>query len=138
MTELLTPESEVQGTDVSTSFMTNESQSFGVSPLSFSSNTCQKFRFSQLPRNPGYQRFFSRAAGFSVLAEGRHIFGRRPKPRHYKDLRETGNRARKVSGTQGSIKQPPLLNVQLTDLISDGDCIGNSMICNDIWHKYHE
>ena len=45
---------------------------------------------------------------FSVLAEGRHIFGRRPKPRaafragHYKDLTETGNRARKVSGTQGS------------------------------------
>ena len=50
---------------------------------------------------------------FSVLAEGRHIFGRRPKPRaakplektfrpgHYKDLTETGNRARKVSGTQG-------------------------------------
>ena len=38
----------------------------------------------------GYQRFFSRAAGifvsrvrreFSVLAEGRHIFGLRPKPR---------------------------------------------------------
>ena len=55
---------------------------------------------------------------FSVLAEGRHIFGRRPKPRaakprekqafragHYKDLTETGNRARKVSGTQGSILQ---------------------------------
>ena len=45
---------------------------------------------------------------FSVLVEGRHIFGRRPKPRaakpregHYKDLTETGNRARKVSGTQG-------------------------------------
>ena len=49
-----------------------------------------------------------------MLAEGRHIFGRRPKPRaakprdkpfragHYKDLTETGNRARKVSGTQGS------------------------------------
>ena len=48
-----------------------------------------------------------------MLAEGRHIFGRRPKPRageaarktfragHYKDLTETGNRARKVSGTQG-------------------------------------
>ena len=43
---------------------------------------------------------------FSVLAEGRHIFGRRPnsraaKPGHYKDLTETENRARKVSGTQG-------------------------------------
>ena len=41
-----------------------------------------------------------------MLAEGRHVFGRRPKPRavragHYKDLTETGNRARKVSGTQG-------------------------------------
>ena len=35
---------------------------------------------------------------FSVLAEGRHIFGRRPKPRAAKHLTETGNRARKVSG----------------------------------------
>ena len=53
---------------------------------------------------PVYQRFFSRTGEFSVLAEGRHIFGRRPKPRtgHHKDLRETGNRARKVSGTQGN------------------------------------
>ena len=48
-----------------------------------------------------------------MLAEGRHIFGRRPKPRekpfragHYKDLTETGNRARKVSGTQGTIMSP--------------------------------
>ena len=54
-------------------------------------------------------RGFSRVRReFSVLAEGRHIFGRRPKPRaafragHYKDLTETGNRARKVSGTQGT------------------------------------
>ena len=51
---------------------------------------------------------------FSVSAEGRHIVGRMPKPRaakpqethfragHYKDLTETGNRARKVSGTQGT------------------------------------
>ena len=54
-------------------------------------------------------RGFSRVRReFSVLAEGRHIFGRRPKPLektfrpgHYKDLTETGNRARKVSGTQG-------------------------------------
>ena len=38
-----------------------------------------------------------------MLAEGRRIFGRRPKPRaaksfragHYKDLTETGNRAKK-------------------------------------------
>ena len=35
--------------------------------------------------------------------------GRRPKPRaakpgHYKDLTETGNRDRKVSGTQGTVK----------------------------------
>ena len=35
-----------------------------------------------LSNYPGYQRFFSRAAGiFGVLAEGRHIFDRRPKPR---------------------------------------------------------
>ena len=37
---------------------------------------------------------------FSVLAEGRHIFGG-----HYKDLIETGNRARKVSGTRVSFSQ---------------------------------
>jgi len=55
------------------------------------------------------QRFFSRAAGiFGVgrrpkadtsLALGRSRAG------HYKDLTETGNRARKVSGTQGSISK---------------------------------
>ena len=48
--------------------------------------------------------FLAWSGNFSVLAEGRHIFGHRPKPRaagHYKDLTETGNRARKVSGTQG-------------------------------------
>ena len=39
---------------------------------------------------PGYQRFFSRAG--ELLAEGAG---------HYKDLTQTGNRARKVSGTQG-------------------------------------
>ena len=45
---------------------------------------------------PGYQRFFSRAAGIFGV-------GRRPTHlRHYKDLTETGNRARKVSGTQGN------------------------------------
>ena len=62
-------------------------------------------------------RGFSRVRWeFSVLAEGRHVFGRRPKTRavkprekrvflagHYKDLTETGNGARKVSGTQGTI-----------------------------------
>ena len=41
-------------------------------------------------------RGFSRVRReFSVSAKGRHSFGR------YKDLTETGNRARKVSGTQG-------------------------------------
>ena len=56
-------------------------------------------------------RGFSRVRReFSVLAEGRHIFGRRPKPRAafragpYKDLTETGNRAKKVSSTQGKCK----------------------------------
>ena len=62
---------------------------------------------------PGYQRFFSRAAGsFGV---GRRPTCLRPSAEatsgeaarktfragHYKDLTETGNRARKVSGTQG-------------------------------------
>ena len=64
---------------------------------------------------------------FSVLAEGRHIFGRsherrsREKKRfffkkklfcfqsafrvvHYKDLTKTGNCAREVSATQGNVK----------------------------------
>ena len=48
--------------------------------------------------------FLACGGNFSVLAEGRHILGHRPNPRaagHYKDLTETGNRARKVSGTQG-------------------------------------
>ena len=54
-------------------------------------------------------RGFSRMRSeFLVLAEGRHIFGRRPKPwafraGHYKDLTESRNRARKVSGTQGKL-----------------------------------
>ena len=55
-------------------------------------------------RYPGYQRLFSRTAGIFGV-------GRRPKPRetpfragHYKDLTETGNRARKVSSTQGRIE----------------------------------
>ena len=52
---------------------------------------------------------------FSVLAEGRDIFGRRPKSRaakqsHYKGLTETGNRARKVSGTQGKAETTCILN----------------------------
>ena len=59
---------------------------------------------------PGYQRSFSRAAGIFGV-------GRRPKPRaakpreksfragHCKDLTETGNRARKVSGTQGRLQR---------------------------------
>ena len=59
---------------------------------------------------------------FSVLAEGRHIFGRSPNQRsapeafragHQKDLTETGNRARKVSGTQGSPWVPRLVSVYI-------------------------
>ena len=50
---------------------------------------------------PGYLRFFSRAAGIFGV-------GRRPKMcrplGHYKGLTETGNRARKVSGTQGILE----------------------------------
>ena len=58
---------------------------------------------------PGYQRSFSRAAGIFGVGLG---VGRRPKPReksfragHCKDLTETGNRARKVSGTQGRLQR---------------------------------
>ena len=39
---------------------------------------------------------------FSVLAEGRSYERRSAGAGHYKDLTETGNRARKVSGTQGT------------------------------------
>ena len=49
-------------------------------------------RLSDIIVYPGYQTFFSRAAGiFGVVRAG-----------HYKDLTETGNRAWKVSGTQGN------------------------------------
>ena len=53
---------------------------------------------------PGYQRFFSRAAGiFRVWpkADTSSAVGR-SRAGHYKDLTETGNRARNVSGTQGT------------------------------------
>ena len=43
---------------------------------------------------PGYQRFFSRAV---------EIFGVGFARVGYKDLTETGNRATKVSGTQGNV-----------------------------------
>ena len=55
--------------------------------------------------------------GFSRVRREFSVFGRRPKPRaakprekafragHYKDLTETGNRARNVSGTQGTLFQ---------------------------------
>ena len=53
---------------------------------------------------PGYQRFFSRGAG--IFGVGRRLTHLRPLAEaarknsgHYKDLTETGNRARKVSGT---------------------------------------
>ena len=84
---------------------------------------------------PGYQRFFSRAAGIFGV-------GRRPTQRpkmcrpsgHYKDLTETGNRARKVSGTQGIsdhfsppehyIRDIELIPLQLIN--SDRDSIRNA------------
>ena len=65
--------------------------------LYFLSEVTGKHTFYELLyiRYSGYQRFFSRAVG---------IFGVGRRPTHlrpYKDLTETGNRARKVSGTQG-------------------------------------
>ena len=60
---------------------------------------------------PGYQRFFLCVAGIFVVGQKpTHL--RPPKPRqanlrektgHYKDLTETRNHARKVSGTQGGV-----------------------------------
>ena len=50
----------------------------------------------------GTRGFSRERRKFSVLAEFRHFFGRRLFARvTNKDLTETGNRARKVSGTQG-------------------------------------
>ena len=61
-------------------------------------NQCFRTRFLFYPE---YLRFFSRAAGIFGV-------GRRPKMcrplGHYKGLTETGNRARKVSGTQGILE----------------------------------
>ena len=52
----------------------------------------------------GTSRGFSRVRWESpVLAKGRHIFGAFFRAGHYKDLTETGKRAGKVSGTQGTI-----------------------------------
>ena len=48
------------------------------------------------PWYPGYQRFLSLAAG---ICDTSSVVGRAG---HYKDLTETGNRAREVSGTQGT------------------------------------
>ena len=57
--------------------------------------------FSLLFTLPWGTRGFSRLRReFSVMAEGRHIFSRRPV--HYKYLTETGNCATIVSGTQGN------------------------------------
>ena len=55
-----------------------------------------------LERYPGYQRFFSRVAGiFGVDCSRSH---KRRSAGSYKDLTETGNRARKASGTQGTLE----------------------------------
>ena len=64
--------------------------------MQFSIVAIHSSKFGSVNHYPGYQRFFSRAAGIFGVAEGQHIFS------HYKDLTETRNRARKVSGTQGS------------------------------------
>ena len=50
---------------------------------------------------PGYQRFFSRAVG--IFGVGRRSIHLRPWAEATSgELTETGNRARKVSGTQGT------------------------------------
>ena len=73
---------------------------------------------SRKTRTLGTTGFSRLRREFSVLAEGRQVFGRRPKPRaaklfagHHKDLTETGNRARKVSGTQGRKHENSFANV---------------------------
>ena len=55
-------------------------------------------RLQQIMTTLGTRSFSRLLRKFSVLAEGRHIFGHRPKPRA---ATETGNHARKVAGTQG-------------------------------------
>ena len=69
------------------------------------------FRFHSIYVTLGTRGFSRVRREFSVLAEGRHIFSRRPKPRagHDKDLTETGSRARKVSGAQGDFMSVPIV-----------------------------
>ena len=51
---------------------------------------------------PGYQRFFSLGAGIFSVGRCPTSSAERRSAGHYKDLTKTGNRARIVSGTQGS------------------------------------
>ena len=55
-------------------------------------------RLQRIMTTVGTRGFSRLLRKFSVLAEGRHIFGHGPKPRA---ATETGNHARKVAGTQG-------------------------------------
>ena len=36
------------------------------------------------------------------------------------------------------VRDIPWLSITAINLVSADICIGNSMICSDIWHKYHE
>ena len=78
---------------------------------------------------PGCQRFFSRAAGIFGV-------GRSHERRHYKDLTETENRARKVSGTQGntpqfySMKPWEIKGKEWQQAIQYNKRIGNSFGCD--------
>ena len=88
-----------------TLFYTAEKNQFSTSSRNFKSFADFTPDLNDATR--GNRGFYRVRRGFSVLAEGRHIFGR-----HYKDLPETGNRARKVSGTQGRMTQTPFFDMK--------------------------
>ena len=78
-----------------------------VTAIKFLGDLAEKIFQRQTKATLGTRGFSRVQREFLVLAEGRHIFGRRPNSRAAsKDLTESGNRARKVSGTQGKQNRP--------------------------------
>ena len=78
--------------------------------------------WQSLGNYPGHQRFFSRAAGIFGVAEGRHSFGRRP-----------GNRARKVSGTQGRVELDGSIFRRSTGTINSIEDLAIAIWCSSVY-----
>ena len=63
---------------------------------------------------------------FSVLAEGRHIFGRRPKPR---ELTETGNRLEKALAPSVHLRLLATFHTLIADAVIDRvGCCASSIV----------